>query len=280
MQATRQVYVSDQSIGSRRSGRFAGLLRDPLMPFLLIGALFFAGYYAVESARSEPVRFTPEVEAAMAEEFETLTGRKPTAEDRARIKQDFFTRELLFRDAIDRNLHLTSPEAREVLIDKERYLIAGAPKEPTESEMVDFYSEHFARYQSEPRTNFTQVFRTEPPADLPGTLAALNAGKRVASDDFWLGLSFPHYGDSMLRGIFGQPFVDGLKAAPEGEWIGPLQSSRGWHFIRVSARKPAERMPYAVVRDQLRQDVMDSRTSTALDTAIGELKEKYDVVDD
>lgn len=102
-------------------------LRDPLVPFLMAGAALFAGYLALETTRREPIRYTPEAEAAMVEDFRTLTGRQPTAEDRARMKKDFITRELLFRDALDRNLHMTSPEAREVLIDKERFLIAGAP---------------------------------------------------------------------------------------------------------------------------------------------------------
>lgn len=266
---------------SQQFAAFAGAaLRDPLMPFLAAGALLFAGYFAIESGRQDPIRFSPEAEAAMVDDFETLTGRKATAEDRARMKTDYITRELLFRDAIDRNLHLTSPEAREMLVEKERYLIAGAPGEPTEQEMVDFYSEHLDRYQGDPKTTFTQVFLSEKPANPSAVLGALEAGDPVKSDDFWLGRNFPQYGDSMVRGIFGQDFVDRMKSAPEGRWTGPVQSSRGWHFVRVTARQPSQRIPYATIRDQVRQDVMNDQTSAAIDKAVVQLKEKYDVVED
>lgn len=255
-------------------------LRDPLVPFLMAGAALFAGYLALETTRREPIRYTPEAEAAMVEDFRTLTGRQPTAEDRARMKKDFITRELLFRDALDRNLHMTSPEAREVLIDKERFLIAGAPAEPREADLVDFYAENLARYQGEPRTTFSQVFLSEKPQDPAALLKTLNLGGTIRSDEFWLGRSFPGYGDSMVRGIFGQDFVTALKAAPQDRWIGPLQSARGWHFVRVESREAARRRSYAMVRDQVRQDFMNAQTSNAIDGAVARLKEKYDVVED
>ncbi|HUD30858.1 MAG TPA: peptidylprolyl isomerase [Novosphingobium sp.] len=255
------------------------LLRDPLVPFLAAGAALFGGYFAIEASRREPIRYTPEVEAALVEDMRTLTGRDATAQDRARMKKDFITRELLLRDAIERNLHMTSPEAREVLIDKERYLVAGAPAEPAEPDLVDFYSENAARYRGEPRTTFDQVFRSEKPADSASLLAALNGGGSIPSDEFWLGGHFPQYGDSMVRGIFGQPFVKALATAPTGRWIGPVESARGWHFLRVTGREPARRRAYAQVRDQVRQDFMNAQTSTAIDRAVAVLKEKYDVVD-
>ncbi|MDE8653574.1 peptidylprolyl isomerase [Novosphingobium sp. H3SJ31-1] len=255
-------------------------LRDPLVPFLLAGFLLFGGYFALEAGRREPIRFTPEAEAAMVEEFETLTGRKANAADRARMKDEYLTRELLFRDALDRNLHLTSPEAREMLIEKERYLIAGAPPEPSDEDLVNFYAENIKRYWGEPRTSFSQVFRSQKPDDAGALLAALNAGRAIPSDDFWLGHSFPGYGDSMVRGIFGQGFVDALKSAPPGRWIGPIASSRGWHFVRAASREPAALMPYPAVRDQVRQDFMIAHTRTAIDAAVARLKEKYDVVED
>ncbi|WP_132470252.1 hypothetical protein [Novosphingobium sp. ST904] len=73
-------------------------LRDPLVPFLMAGAALFAGYLALETTRREPIRYTPEAEAAMVEDFRTLTGRQPTAEDRARMKKDFITLPQPYRD--------------------------------------------------------------------------------------------------------------------------------------------------------------------------------------
>lgn len=256
------------------------VLKDPLFAFLLAGVAIFGGYAAIEAGRSVPIRFTAEAEQAMVEEFEALAGRKATPEDRARMKKEYLTEDLLFREALDRNMHLTDGETRKRLVDKVRYLIAGAPAEPREEQLVDYYSSHLDRYRGEARTSFEQMFRSQKPADAPALLARLNAGEAIQADDFWLGRSFPQYGDSMVRGIFAQPFVDALRTAPEGRWIGPIQSPRGWHFVRKTEALPAARIPYAQIRDQVRQDYMMAETSSAIDSAVVRLKEKFDVVDE
>lgn len=257
--------------------RIGKALRDPLFAFLVAGVALFGGYQIIERAQKPPVVFTPQVEQAMVEDYEMLVGRPATAADKARIKRDYLAEELLFREAIDRNMHLTDGETRKQLVDKVRYLIAGAPPEPTDEQLVNHYADNLAQYRAEPRTSFTQVYRAQKPADAALLLAQLNAGETIPSDDFWLGRTFPRYGDSMVRGIFGQPFVATLKTAPEGRWFGPVQSPRGWHFVRKSESIPAAMIPFPAIKDQVRQDYMIAHSEAAIDKALSGLKEKYDV---
>lgn len=255
------------------------LLRDPLFAFLIAGTLMFAAYAAIDARRTPPVAYTPAIERALVEEFETLAGRPARPADRARLKRDWLTEELLFREAIDRNLHLTDADTRKRLVDRVRYLIAGAPAEPSEEALVDYYSSNLTRYRGEPRTSFEQVFRAERPADAAALLQRLNVGGAVAGDDFWLGRDFPRYGDSMVRGIFGQRFLGALHGAPTGRWIGPLPSPRGWHFVRKREALPAAMIPYDQIRDQVRQDMMMAETARSIDAALGRLRKKYDVAE-
>ena len=257
--------------------RVGKALGDPLFAFLVAGVALFGGYQIIERAQKPPVVFTPQVEQAMVEDYEMLVGRAATAADKARIKRDYLAEELLFREAIDRNMHLTDGETRKRLVDKVRYLIAGAPPEPTDEQLVNHYADNLAQYRAEPRTSFTQVYRAQKPADAALLLAQLNAGETIPSDDFWLGRTFPRYGDSMVRGIFGQPFVATLKTAPDGRWFGPVQSPRGWHFVRKSESIPAAMIPFPAIKDQVRQDYMIAHSEAAIDKALSGLKEKYDV---
>lgn len=257
--------------------RVGRAVRDPLFAFLVAGVALFGGYQIIERAQKPPVVFTPQVEQAMVEDYEMLVGRPATAADKARIKRDYLAEELLFREAIDRNMHLTDGETRKRLVNKVRYLIAGAPPEPTDEQLVNHYADNLAQYRAEPRTSFTQVYRAQKPADAALLLAQLNAGETIPSDDFWLGRGFPRYGDSMVRGIFGQPFVATLKTAPDGRWFGPVQSPRGWHFVRKSESIPAAMIPFPAIKDQVRQDYMIAHSEAAIDKALAGLKEKYDV---
>jgi peptidyl-prolyl cis-trans isomerase C len=76
----------------------------------------------------------------------------------------------------------------------------------------------------------------------------------VAGDPFPPGLAFDHYGRSILRSMFGQPFVDSLWAASPGQWSGPLESLHGWHFVRPTEKVAGTLLPFDAVRDQVEGD--------------------------
>jgi hypothetical protein len=258
------------------TGLLGTVLREPLVPFVLLGGAIFAAY-ALAQGSPPDVRFTPETAAALATEHEALTGRAPTAAERARMRDQFITDELLFREAIDRGLHLTDGPTKARMIERMRYTVTGMPPEPSEEELINHYSENIARYQAEPKITFEQRFFARRPDNPSVTLDQLNRGERVAGDDFWLGRSFPDYGHSMIRGIFGQPMVTALLEAPKGQWIGPLESARGFHFLRKDATAPARQLPYAAIREQVKQDYLTAYTQAAIDREVVRLKAKYDV---
>jgi peptidyl-prolyl cis-trans isomerase C len=105
----------------------------------------------------------------------------------------------------------------------------------------------------------------------------LNAGGTVKGDDFWMGHDLPDYGVSMLRGMFGAAFLDAVNKAQTGAWIGPLRSTRGWHFARVRDRGAAAMLPYPAVRDQVKQDYLAAETGTRVDKEVARLEDRYHI---
>lgn len=260
--------------------RLRPIFRDPLFAFLLVGGALFAGYAAIEASRAEPIHYTQDIEQALVGEFEAVAGRPANQADRDRIRNQFITDELLFREAIERGMHLTDSQTKRHLTDKVRYLIAGAPAEPNEDQSLAYYAANPAKYQAERQITFSQVFFANKPIDPSVTLAALNRGETVKGDDFWLGHDFPRYGEVMVRGIFGQPFVETLVKSPTGEWQGPVQTPRGWHYFRRDETLAPSLMAYKDVRDQVRQDYQISQTSKVIDGEVAKLKEKFNVQTD
>ncbi len=92
----------------------------------------------------------------------------------------------------------------------------------------------------------------ERPADGGQLRARLQAGETVSGDPFPPGVAFNRYGRSILRGMFGQPFVEALWAAPPGQWSGPIESLNGWHFVRPTERLAATLLPFEAVRGRAR----------------------------
>ena len=253
------------------------ILRDPLTLFALIGVGLFVGYDYFETQRTPPVRLTLETRQGLLDNFEKLTGRVATAEDIARLEQEYVTDELLFREAVDQGLHLRSSDIRGELIAEMRMEVTGLLPEPTDEELVNYYAENLERYYAEPAITFLHVFFQEEPEDRADVLARLRRGETISGDSFWQGAEFPGYGESMVRGLFGQAFVEALWAAPNGEWQGPLRSIRGWHFVLTSEPLPAERLPFERVRDQVESDYLVDVIRQAVDERAVELTEKYGV---
>lgn len=256
----------------------ARMIRDPLFAFAVAGVVLFAAYAALQSRGAEPVRLTATTRAALIADFETLTGRPATADDVARIEQEYVTDELLLRDALDSGLHLTDGEIRRQLIEKMRLRVTGLLPDPTDEQLVNHYAENLDRYRSEPEASFEHVYFRSLPSDGDGILARLGRGETIAGEPFAQGRSFPRYGRSMLRGMFGQPFVDTLWAAPLGEWSGPVESPHGWHYVRATERLPETLLAFDVVRNQVENDYLVMLIQQAVERRIAELERRHEVI--
>lgn len=252
------------------------LLRDPLTIFLIVGGALFLAYWALGRS-GNTIQVSSAVQQGLAADYQLMTGRAPDAKQQRKLIDDYVADEILFREAVARGMHLTDRTTKARLVDRLRFLIAGAPRTPTEADLLDFYSEHGDLYRAEPQISLSQVFFTAMPANPEAVLAALERGDRIDGDDFWMGRSFPNYGESMLRGMFGATILTAARTAPLGTWIGPLPSPRGVHFLRVEARRPASLMRYTDVRDQVRQDMMAAQSNGAVAAAVSRMEAKYDV---
>lgn len=250
--------------------------RDPFILFLAVSGVIFALYWAV-TARRETIDVPLSVQKSLSDDYEMMAGKKPDAEARAKLIHDYVADELLFREAVERGMHMTDKTTKQRLIDRVRFMIAGAPAEPSEDQLMGYYAAHRDLYRAEPRLSVDHVFFEQRPADAPALLAQLQAGGTVKGDDFWMGHDLPDYGVSMLRGMFGQPFLDTLNKTPTGQWIGPLQSTRGWHFARVRDRGPAAMLAYPAVRDQVKQDFLAEQSGALVEKEVQKLEDGYRV---
>lgn len=256
--------------------RLPTLLREPLVAFAGLGGAFFLVYH-LSTADERVIEVSKADQTSLVADYEMLTGRKVDAAQRKALVEDYVADEVLFREAIARGMHLTDKETRQKLTDKMRFLIAGAPAEPTEEQLIDFYSDNLDLYRSEPKISFDHVFFQAQPDGAPRLLKVLNDGGAVQGDEFWMGHQMVNYGQSMVRGMFGQAFLDEIGRAPPSAWVGPVASIRGVHFVRVNGVTEPEMMPYAQMRDQVRQDWNNRQIETAISSQMKVLKPKYEI---
>jgi peptidyl-prolyl cis-trans isomerase C len=251
------------------------ILRDPLFTFLALGGALFLAYALLQTRRAEPVVLEAPVRAGLIADFEARKGRAASAEEIARIEHDYFAEELLFRDALANGLHLSDPAIRSQLVEAMRMRITGPLPDPTDEQLVNHYSDNLDHYRSEPTVTFRQAYFAQRPADPAAILAQLRQGQPVNGQPFRYGIDFPAYGYSMLRGMFGQPIVEALSIAPLGQWIGPLESPYGWHYLQAAERQPAALLPFEAVRQQVEGDYLASQIDAAVARHVDGLLQRH-----
>ena len=252
-------------------------VREPLCIFLLAGIGLYALYSGIQRNTGQAILLTAATRAELIANFETVAGRPATAADIARIEREFITDEVLFRAALEEDLHLTDSTVRARLIEEMRFRITGMLPDPTDEQLVNHYAEHTDLYRSEPAVTFRHVYFRERPADAAELLAQLRAGRNVDGESFDRGREFPRFGRSLLRGLFGQPFTEALWQAPLGIWTGPVESTRGWHFVLPTEQLPSALLPFDAVRQQVENDYLRTLIDSAVDKYVEQHRQRYDV---
>lgn len=249
--------------------------RDPLWWMLLGGGLIFATGWVFESRNGSTVELSTVVRDALVSDREATIGRPLTAREIRRLEQSWLTDELLFREAIAAGIHLSNDEVRREIIDLMRFRVSGSLPQPTPEELVAHYADHLDQYRSEESLWFEQVFFKDQPAAGSAQLAALLAGEALVGDDFPQGQRFPGYSRSILNRLFDPTFVNALWDLPLNQWSGPLNSSRGWHFVRISQRLGSRQLPFAAVESQVEGDYLARYIEAATDRFLTEQRGRY-----
>jgi len=252
-----------------------GLLREPLFRFFLIGAGFFVLYAALEHLRGQPVTLSGAGLVVLLEEYEAVTGRPPDAQQRQVIIQDYYQREVLFREGLRERIVERDGRLREAVIERMQQRVSGQLKEPSERDLVGYYTDHMDRYYREPLITVDHRYLATDPGAGEALLASLDAGEEAAFDPAPGGERLSRYGESMLRAQFGSEILEALKDAPADRWVGPLESRRGWHFFRVRERRPAEPLPFVRAREQVRADYQADVLAQRIDAYVDARRERY-----
>ncbi|RLJ63496.1 peptidyl-prolyl cis-trans isomerase [Sulfurisoma sediminicola] len=263
-------------------------LHEPLLHFLLAGALLFAAYAWLNRERESGPR---EVRIGAAEINwlkETWTRqwqRPPTEEELRGLVADFLKEDLLAREARELKLDENDTIVRRRLAQKMRFVIEDTATlaEPTDDELRRLLAVDAAAYQAPARINFSQLyFKTG--ADAQAALKRL--AQKSAGDTGRLGENtllerdYAGLDAAAVTSVFGPKFAERLFAVDTGGWQGPLASGYGFHLVFVTARQPPQARPFAELRPQLRAEWQRRQQAQASEKYFAELLKKYAIVAD
>ena len=274
--------TSDHSVSSRANARslWPQWLREPLLHFVILGAVLFGADHVLFSRADDPsvIVVDAAVDREAIEVFKEARGRDPNADELYALRRVWLDNEVLHREGLAMELDKGDKSIRERVIFKALSVIDASTKLPayTEQTLRDWFTTHRARYDDPTRFDFQEAVLSgeSSEAGLKAFAAKLNAG---TPDDAEASLRVfkgrPH--DNVVQS-YGEDFATAMEALPIGEWRA-LQSKTGWRVMRLEAITPATPAEFDTLRGVVLQDWTDVTMAEQRSDAVKALARKYTV---
>jgi len=194
-----------------------------------------------------------------------------------------------FQKALDLRLHLNDEVVKRRLISLvEQILLRANPTQtPSDQTIEEYFKKNSTNYLHPETYSFEQLFFPEEKIDEATNLMTKIAQENLTIDDirdisypFIQGQDFNQYSSNQLIQIFGQNFVKELQAfsIKSKEWIGPLKSPYGLHYLWIRDYSPAHQKEFSEVRAEIINVLEYEINAATLKQATAKLREKYKVI--
>jgi len=208
-------------------------------------------------------------------------GRGLASDVLSRLFDQFVEERLLARLAVDRGV-AAAGGGRRAAIDR---LLADAAAaagddEPTPAEIEVYYREHLAELERPERVRLRQIL-VDDRATAERALRELRAGAdfaavaaRVSNNS---GETFGGPGGELSRDELPPAFADTIFQLAPGAVSEIVEADYGFHLFQVVERLPAEVLPLAAARGEIRDHLRQERADRRLAALAEEARNRYDV---
>lgn len=265
---------------SSHSQALSAWLREPLLHFMLLGALLFAVDYLVTAREDDPrtIVVSREIDNDAKQLFAASRGREPNAEELKALRARWLDNEVLYREGLALQVDKGDIAIRERVIFKALRVVDANNKLPPFDDALlrDWFERNRAKYDEPARYDFHEAVLSgdTPEAAVRTFVGTLNAG---APGDANAGLRvFQGRPRANLVQSYGDDFARALESLPVGEWRA-LATRDGWRAIRLDAAIPAKPADYEALRGVVLQDWTDATMAEQRTAAVRVLAKKYTV---
>lgn len=268
------------------------LLREPLIHFLLLGALLF-GLHAFLQDSAAPTAQQIVVSAGKIEHLSAIFSktwqRPPTEEELQGLIDDYVLEEVAYREGKAIGLDQDDTIIRRRIRQKLDFIAEdlASQTEPTEAQLVEFFESRRESYSADTRLSLRQVFfdperhDVDLEQDIAAMVEKLEEDPAIGSPDLGdrslLEYQYQDVSQREIESIFGDEFAAKVIELPTLSWQGPVRSAYGLHVVIVDQRQTGRLLELNEVRDAVRRDWEHLNRQELADNFYRGLKEKYQV---
>jgi hypothetical protein len=261
--------------------RWPAWMREPLLHFVLLGALLFALDALLLTNAEDPNVII--IAAAVDEEaravFKAARGRNPNREELYALRRVWLDNEVLYREGLSMQLDKGDKAIRERVIFKALSVVDAGTRLPLVDDAVlrAWFEAHREKYDEPTRYSFQEAVpsgeKSEP--GLRSFVAALNRGNPGNVEaDLRVFTNRPH---ENLVSSYGEQFAEALEQAKPGEWQ-VLPSNQTWRAVKLDAISQPIPADYAQLRSVVVQDWTDAVLAEQRSAAVEALARKYEIL--
>jgi PPIC-type PPIASE domain len=261
-------------------------LREPLLHFLVLGALLFVAYGWIHrgtGSAGEIVVARAQVES-LREQFTRSWQREPTQAELQGLIDGWVRDEALYREGRALGFDIGDPVIRRRVAQKVEFLADElTPTTPTDAELQAWLEQHADNYRIDARYSFEQLYfdpsrrRERLDADLESALRALARGNPVKGDGTMLPSVMTDVPAYEVVRTFGTAFAAALSGLRVGQWSHPVESGYGVHLVRPTARTEGRAATLDEVREAVERDLLHDRTEQGRKRFYAALLDRYEV---
>ena len=272
-------------------------VREPLIHFLLIGALLFAVDHYVQPARgaapsSKQIQLSFDDLGQLVMLFQSQWRREPTAQELQQLVENKVQEEILYREALAMGLEKDDTIVKRRMAQKMRFLAedVAAAREPTTAELKSWFEKNRAMFAQPSRVSFRHLYfspdrrghqaRDEAEKALM-KLAGQPQDARLAgslADPFMFQDYYRDRAPEYLGKEFGPQFAQAVAKLAPGSWQGPIESGFGWHLVFVDTVIPGRVPNFEEIEPDLKTAWLGEQKSVAWQKAYKEMRAKYTVL--
>ena len=269
------------------------LLREPLLHFLLLGAVIFATFSLLSRHKVDKpgeIVVTQGTLENLVTGFTRTWQRPPTQEELRGLTTDYVREEVAYRRAVAMGLDRDDTIVRRRLRQKLEFLSDDLSNRvmPTDADLQDFLQSHVDNFKTETTFTFRQIYlnpqlhRNNLHRNEARLLADLQrAGQQSdltsLGDPFLLPQSFQDISLSELKNFFGEQFATELSAVAPGKWQAGVASGYGAHLVYVIQRNEGRLPSLTEIHDEVRRQWLDAKRAEATDKLYQTLLKGYTI---
>ena len=272
-------------------------LREPLLHFVLLGGLIFAGYYYFQAEEEIPVSSITMDNAAyqrliklqkkFGDQAALLESTQPQVQEAV---NHWLEQNLLLQEALARQLYVGDEQIENRLVQKMKIILLSGlePAQATEDEISAYYEANKDLFWQSATYDFEQLFMGESLELKDQQWVAktlLEHGEMSVNavvtelEGVWVKHNLPmvHQGRTSkeLKQIFGGQFEAQIAGLELNLWSGPIDSGFGVHWVRKTKHVGRRVQSKEQVREKIARGISEHRIEQQFNEALRKLGRDY-----